>query len=214
MLEANYCCVWCFFFQPDWQPLSVQLETLRINIRQQAASCLGIVSNALMQVSGLVPRPSSGLRVGLVNCKGWSVRTCLPHPSFIPSSFILPLSSFLRTQNGLWTILYVPFYLPPSSLSPSLPYSSLIPPFTIPPSPSSSFHRLFLILPFPLSSPPPLLPSSPHPQSLIICLLVFNMVSRFLPVDHYSLYVSAIIIQVTELGMPLWFCCSLWNFKQ
>lgn len=119
---------------------------------------MGIVSNALMQVSGLIPRPSSGLRVGLVNCKGWSVCTCLPRPSFIPSSFILPLSSFLGTQNRLWTILYVLFSLPPSSLSPSLPYSSLIPPFTIPPSPSSSFHRLFLILPFPLSSPPPLLP--------------------------------------------------------
>lgn len=93
--------------------------------------------------------------MGLVNCKGWSVHTCLPRPSCIPSSFIFPLSSFLRTQNRLWTILYVPFYLPPSSLSHSLPYSSLIPPFTIPPSPSSSFHRLFLILPFPLSSPPP-----------------------------------------------------------
>ena len=136
-------------------------------------------------------------------------------PSFLPP-LSFPLSSFLRTQNRLWTILYAPFYLPPSSLSPSLPYSSLhypsllhpsLSPFLIPPS-----------IPYPsLSSLPPLLTlpiSTPHPQSLIICLLVFNMVSRFLPVDHYSLYVSAIIIQVTELGMPLWFCCSLWNFKQ
>ena len=32
--------------------------------------------------------------------------------------------------------------------------------------------------------------------------------------DSYSLYVCAIVIQVTELCMPLWFCCSLWNFKQ
>ena len=94
-----------------------------------------------------------------------------------------------------------------------LPFTT--PPSLIPPSPPSSFHPLFLILPFPLFSPLLTLPiSTPHPQSLIICLLVFNMVSRFLPVAHYSLYVSAIIIQVPELGMPLWFCCSLWNFKQ
>ena len=182
MLEANYCCVWCFFFQPDWQPLSVQLETLRINIRQQAASCLGIVSNALMQVSGLVPRPSSGLRVGLVNCKGWSVRTCLLiPPSFLPPLFFhYPPSSGLRMGCRQYCMCH--------------------------------FISLSSLLPLPPSCPPFL--SSPHRQSLIICLLVFNMVSRFLPVDHYSLYVSAIIIQVTELGMPLWFCCSLWNFKQ
>ena len=143
----------------------MQLETLRINIRQQAASCLGIVSNALMQVSGLIPRPSSGLRVRLVNCKGWSVCICLPvPPSFLPPLSLL-LSSFLRTQNRLWTILYAPFYLPPSSLSPSLPYSSLhypsllhpsLSPFLIPPS-----------IPYPsLSSLLPLFPLSSHSQSL------------------------------------------------
>lgn len=85
--------------QPDWQPLFVQLAVLRINLRQQLASVLGVVSNALM-------------------------------------------------------------------------------------------------------------------QSLIISLLVFNMVVRYIPVDSYNLYVCAVIIRVTELIMPIWFCCSLWNFKQ
>lgn len=50
--------------------------------------------------------------------------------------------------------------------------------------------------------------------SLIISLLVFNMVVRYVPVNSYSLYVCAVVIRVTELIMPLWFCCSLWNFKQ
>ncbi len=51
-------------------------------------------------------------------------------------------------------------------------------------------------------------------QSLIIALLVFNMVVRYVPVNSYNLYVCAMVIRVTELLMPLWFCCSLWNFKQ
>ena len=85
--------------QPDWQPLFVQLQELRINLKQQAASVLGIVSNAVM-------------------------------------------------------------------------------------------------------------------QGLIISILLLNMVGRFQPVDSYSLYICAIVIRVTELIMPLWFCCSLWNYKQ
>jgi len=51
-------------------------------------------------------------------------------------------------------------------------------------------------------------------QSLIISLLVFNMVVRYIPVNSYNLYVCAVVIRVTELIMPLWFCCSLWNFKR
>lgn len=51
-------------------------------------------------------------------------------------------------------------------------------------------------------------------QGLIIVLLVFNMVVRYIPVDSYNLYVCAIVIRVTELIMPIWFCCSLWNFKE
>ena len=85
--------------QPDWQPLFVQLQELRINLKQQAASVLGIISNAVM-------------------------------------------------------------------------------------------------------------------QGLIISILLLNMVGRFQPVDSYSLYICAIVIRVTELIMPLWFCCSLWNYKQ
>lgn len=85
--------------QPDWQPLFVQLEELRINLKQQAASVLGIVTNAVM-------------------------------------------------------------------------------------------------------------------QGLIISILLLNMVGRFQRVDSYSLYICAIVIRVTELIMPLWFCCSLWNYKQ
>ena len=88
-----------YSIQPDWQPLFVQLAVLRINLRQQLASVLGVVSNALM-------------------------------------------------------------------------------------------------------------------QSLIIALLIFNMVVRYFPVDSYNLYICAVVIRVTELVMPLWFCCSLWNFKQ
>lgn len=85
--------------QPDWQPLFVQLQELRINLKQQAASVLGIVSNAVM-------------------------------------------------------------------------------------------------------------------QGLIISILLLNMVGRFQLVDSYSIYICAIVIRVTELIMPLWFCCSLWNYKQ
>ena len=51
-------------------------------------------------------------------------------------------------------------------------------------------------------------------QGLIISILILNMVGRFQRVDGYSLYVCAIVIRVTELIMPLWFCCSLWNYKQ
>jgi hypothetical protein len=51
-------------------------------------------------------------------------------------------------------------------------------------------------------------------QGLIISILLLNMVGRFQPVDSYSLYICAIVIRVTELIMPLWFCCSLWNYKQ
>lgn len=120
---------------------------------------------------------------------------CLPYPSLllslIPSLFLPSLSLPLPLPHSTVYSLFFPF------LSPPLPP----PPFFLP---SLSLFSPLFALPI----------SSPHPQSLIICLLVFNMVSRFLPVDHYSLYVSAIIIQVTELGMPLWFCCSLWNFKQ
>ena len=87
------------YIQPDWQPLFVQLEELRINLKQQAASVLGIVTNAVM-------------------------------------------------------------------------------------------------------------------QGLIISILLLNMVGRFQRVDSYSLYICAIVIRVTELIMPLWFCCSLWNYKQ
>ena len=36
--------------QPDWQPLVLQLEALKINLKQHTLSCLGIVTNALMQV--------------------------------------------------------------------------------------------------------------------------------------------------------------------
>lgn len=88
-----------FSFQPDWQPLFIQLAVLRINLRQQFASVLGVVSNAVM-------------------------------------------------------------------------------------------------------------------QGLIISLLIFNMVVRYIPVDSYNLYICAVVIRVTELIMPFWFCCSLWNFKQ
>jgi hypothetical protein len=87
------------FFRPDWQPLVLQLEALKINLKQHTLSCLGIVTNALM-------------------------------------------------------------------------------------------------------------------QALIIALLVFNMVSHFKPVDNYSIYVASILIRVTELVMPVWFCCSLWNYKK
>ena len=85
--------------QPDWQPFSIQLAVLKINLRQQAASVCGIVTNAFM-------------------------------------------------------------------------------------------------------------------QTLIIALLVFNMVGRFIYIDSRSLYVCAILIRVTELVLPVWFCCSLWNYKQ
>ncbi len=51
-------------------------------------------------------------------------------------------------------------------------------------------------------------------QAMIIGLLVFNMVGRFNHVDSYSLYVCAIVIRVTELVLPVWFCCSLWNYKK
>ena len=51
-------------------------------------------------------------------------------------------------------------------------------------------------------------------QALIISLLVFNMVSRMKPVDDYSQYVASLVIRVTELVMPVWFCCSLWNYKK
>lgn len=51
-------------------------------------------------------------------------------------------------------------------------------------------------------------------QSLVISLLVFNMVSHFQQVDQYILYVGAIVIRVTELCIPVWFCCSLWNYRQ
>ena len=51
-------------------------------------------------------------------------------------------------------------------------------------------------------------------QALIIALLIFNMVSHFKPVDNYSMYVASIVIRVTELVMPVWFCCSLWNYKK
>ncbi|CAI8037965.1 hypothetical protein GBAR_LOCUS21192 [Geodia barretti] len=87
------------FFRPDWQPLVLQLEALKINLKQHTLSCLGIVTNALM-------------------------------------------------------------------------------------------------------------------QALIISLLVFNMVSRLKPVDDYSQYVASLVIRVTELVMPVWFCCSLWNYKK
>jgi hypothetical protein len=87
------------FFRPDWQPLVLQLEALKINLKQHTLSCLGIVTNALM-------------------------------------------------------------------------------------------------------------------QALIISLLVFNMVSRMKPVDDYSQYVASLVIRVTELVMPVWFCCSLWNYKK
>ena len=32
--------------------------------------------------------------------------------------------------------------------------------------------------------------------------------------DHYSLNVASLVIRVTELVMPVWFCCSLWNYKK
>jgi len=95
---SNVCMCVCSL-QPDWQPLFESLNVLRINLRQQLASVLGVISNALM-------------------------------------------------------------------------------------------------------------------QTLIIALLVFNMVVRYIPVDGYNLYVCAIVIRVTELIMPLWFCCTLWNCKE
>ena len=61
---------------------------------------------------------------------------------------------------------------------------------------------------------PQSLPPSLLVQALIIALLVFNMVSHFQPVDNYSIYVASIVIRVTELVMPVWFCCSLWNYKK
>ncbi len=99
MFVTGDMCVCVCVSQPDWQPLFVRLNVLRINLRQQLASMLGVISNALM-------------------------------------------------------------------------------------------------------------------QSLIIALLVFNMVVRYIHVDGYNLYVCAIVIRVTELIMPLWFCCSLWNCKE
>lgn len=86
------------FFRPDWQPLSVRLAVLRINLKQHFLSVLGILSNVLMQL-------------------------------------------------------------------------------------------------------------------VIIALLIFNMACRFLPVDSQSMYIGAVVIRVTELCVPLWFCCSLWNYK-
>jgi multisubunit Na+/H+ antiporter MnhF subunit len=44
------------FFRPDWQPLVLQLEALKINLKQHTLSCLGIVTNALMQVCAYYPR--------------------------------------------------------------------------------------------------------------------------------------------------------------
>ena len=51
-------------------------------------------------------------------------------------------------------------------------------------------------------------------QALIISLLVFNMVSQLKPVDNYSQHVASLVIRITELVMPVWFCCSLWNYKK
>ena len=46
--------------QPDWQPLVLQLEALKINLKQHTLSCLGIVTNALMQVSVRLPYHTTG----------------------------------------------------------------------------------------------------------------------------------------------------------
>ena len=51
-------------------------------------------------------------------------------------------------------------------------------------------------------------------QFLIIGFLVFNLVNQFKPLDQHSQYVGSLVIRVTELALPIWFCCSLWNCKQ
>ena len=100
----------------------------------------------------------------LVNCKGWSVRICLPPPSFIPSSFIssiilLPQDSVDCGQYCMRHFICLPH--PSLLLFLILPFTT--PPSFIPPSPPSSFCPLFLILPFPLFS---LSSSSPHTPNL------------------------------------------------
>ena len=174
---------------PLYPPSSLGLNR---KFRLQARDCVPFY---LPPSSLPPPLPSLSLPLCLISASS------LPHlcPSLPHLCSSLPHLSLISVPLSL---ISVPLSLiPPFLVLPSLPYptlSFLLPP-SCPPSPLPPLTR-------PLSTS--------HPKSLIICLLVFNMVSRFLPVDHYSLYVSAIIIQVTELGMPLWFCCSLWNFKQ
>lgn len=58
--------------------------------------------------------------------------------------------------------------------------------------------------------------SSALMQSLVISLLLMNLVEQLFSVeiDAHSLYTSDLVVQIIELLLPIWFCCSLWNFKR
>lgn len=56
--------------------------------------------------------------------------------------------------------------------------------------------------------------SSALMQCLIIALLLLNLASRFNVVNSHSVYTGNMVIHVIELGLPIWFCCTLWNFKR
>ena len=76
--------------------------------------------------------------------------------------------------------------------------SSFLPPSSLPPS----------------SLPPSSLPPPFTHQCLIIALLLLNLASRFNVVNSHSVYTGNMVIHVIELGLPIWFCCTLWNFKR
>ncbi|KAL5460542.1 hypothetical protein EMCRGX_G033994 [Ephydatia muelleri] len=50
-------------------------------------------------------------------------------------------------------------------------------------------------------------------QVFIILFLLFNLVSQFLPVNIESHLAGSLVVRIIELGLPVWFCCSLWNYK-
>eukprot|EP00731_Ephydatia_muelleri_P030731 Em0022g245a len=50
-------------------------------------------------------------------------------------------------------------------------------------------------------------------EVFIILFLLFNLVSQFLPVNIESHLAGSLVVRIIELGLPVWFCCSLWNYK-
>ncbi|XP_011409740.1 PREDICTED: uncharacterized protein LOC105316503 [Amphimedon queenslandica] len=56
--------------------------------------------------------------------------------------------------------------------------------------------------------------SSAVMQCIIIILLILNVIGHYVSVDSHSLYTSSMVIHIIELGLPIWFCCCLWNFKR